>query len=40
MVDLEAAAREREAVDALIDAVLADAETFASAIMEPIVASS
>lgn len=38
--DPEAAAREREAVDALIDAVLADAETFASAIMDPIVASS
>ena len=35
----EAAAREREAVDALIDAVLADAEAFAKAIMDPIVAS-
>lgn len=35
----EPAAREREAVDALIDAVLADAETFAKAIMDPIVAS-
>jgi phosphomannomutase len=37
--EADAAAREREAVDALIDAVLADAETFAKAIMDPIVAS-
>ncbi|HLT34962.1 MAG TPA: hypothetical protein VK034_01720, partial [Enhygromyxa sp.] len=37
--ETDAAAREREAVDALIDAVLADAETFAKAIMDPIVAS-
>jgi phosphomannomutase len=37
--EAEAAAREREAVDALIDAVLADAEAFAAAIMDPIVAS-
>ncbi len=40
ITDADAAAREREAVDALIDAVLADAERFATAIMEPIVASS
>lgn len=37
IADADAAAREREAVDALIDAVLADAEAFAKAIMDPIV---
>ncbi|MFO7563059.1 MAG: phospho-sugar mutase [Enhygromyxa sp.] len=36
--EAEAATREREAVDGLIDAVLADAEIFAQKIMEPILA--
>jgi len=35
--DAERAKREQEAVDALVAAVLADAETFASEIMAPFV---
>ncbi len=40
IAEAEAAEREREAVDALIDAVLADAERFAKAVMDPIVESA
>jgi phosphoglucomutase/phosphomannomutase len=36
LADADAAAREREAVDALVAEVLADAERFAQAVMAPL----